>query len=612
MIQGDLREEDWKRFKVKLHGSDAFNTLEGVKGWDMERLENACKASWQLCQEECDELAYKLHEGSLRSMKQIEILKEQLGRKTDGLKVNDPDLVEVYEPLNHIDDVTRELVLKVAGAKLRVLLADNPDPSAPGPPPKLVEALVEAGEVDSGGWKERALDAEEKLKNARTVQEGLLQTLEESREQVGGLQAELADTQRELEKSRDRELALQTQVEELREELAAAQKEITSLQGEIETLQEEIERLYEEQKRLKNEIEKLKVELEAVKAQLAAAQEEIKNLQSRIAKMEAEFAETVAKLKATEAKLKTAEAKIVELKAECETYRINLKESEARCKDLQEKNEELQERLKKMQVPKKNIGVMTDVIGSTIDESIAQNEKFKNDIGELKDKLKDLAEELVDRGMGSVLGSIGLQKWVKPTSTGERLHKDAKKREKRMNKLKEEYAEKDYEKGRTKYALEGHELDDEIESESLPDDEDVPLEKKLEDTQASVGVFETEVASEMEEEPAQAYPASPPGKPTAGASPRVRRRARVGVLPSARGRQGPLPWPNRFDSYQRSLEGRRRDGDVELSGNMDIKLPKLGPLAECRKLCTKSEQGVTFLTVICSETDFRGLVPSGL
>eukprot|EP00928_Gymnodinium_smaydae_P092499 TRINITY_DN76390_c0_g1_i1.p1 TRINITY_DN76390_c0_g1~~TRINITY_DN76390_c0_g1_i1.p1 ORF type:complete len:512 (-),score=94.60 TRINITY_DN76390_c0_g1_i1:686-2221(-) len=167
-------ENEWHRFRKRLKDLPDFRHLIGgdCAPETVKSVQKACHICWKLRMEENEKAQARLMELCVRSMKQVTLLTDQ--QEAD----HDPEghEVELYEPLNHVDGIVRELVLTIVAEKVRQLQRGVAIPA-------LVEALRSAGKLDDV-WKEECEKFQRMAAFAEQKASQLKEELEEKEEDL--------------------------------------------------------------------------------------------------------------------------------------------------------------------------------------------------------------------------------------------------------------------------------------------------------------------------------------------------------------------------------------------------------------------------------------------
>lgn len=419
-----LVEDDWSRFRVKLRAEQTFRQMTGP-GWDAERLERACRVCWNLLNDEMQRLQQNLREVSFRALKQAHVRAQDPSR-------DDPDFpVEFVEPLNHVDGLTRDLVLTIVGDKVQQILRGNP-------PQSLMRMLVEAGKVDTGGWKEQCEEAEKRARIAESNAKTLQDRVEGLQDQVSVLEKKVEAKQQMLDAALERERELQARVRDLTADLDLARKRIKKLENDVDKLEHKCRQLEEEIAQLKERIAELTRELEKVKEKLREAEEEIQRQKGVIEELEKVAREFQEKLKVAEEKLKKQEKVITELKQKISELDLECAKQKHRAAKAEKEAMEYKEELDRiLSIKKRTLAVQTDMTCADFQEQMDKAEVSKTKLKEIRECLGVLEAELHKRGLADLLHVAGLRKNMPRVTLHERLHSEAAKREARLLSMQE-------------------------------------------------------------------------------------------------------------------------------------------------------------------------------
>eukprot|EP00929_Paragymnodinium_shiwhaense_P047107 TRINITY_DN23900_c0_g1_i1.p1 TRINITY_DN23900_c0_g1~~TRINITY_DN23900_c0_g1_i1.p1 ORF type:complete len:695 (-),score=195.63 TRINITY_DN23900_c0_g1_i1:203-2287(-) len=422
----EIVEKEWLRFRERMWTDSRMDRLVNDEHcWDLRRLEKACKICWQMSNETVKEAEIRrLKELCHRTMLDLENLKERLWRNPEHNE--EENSVELYEPLNYLDAQTKDVVLLVLSHKVRQILKDKQ-------PANLIRAIAEAGHMDVGGWKEKCIDAQERLAELEagraTMEKRVMQALKDTKQ----AQEEKEVAEKELEASQEREVALQ-------EELVLVRMELAETTTKLQEAEAEIQRLTDANEKLMEELEETKRQLEHMHDQYKAAVEEVGVLKLQLSETKEQSTEAFATIEKLEAELEEIRQEVNKLTEQAEEHRQVLQAleeravaAEAEAADLLEKYTALRESLDNKK--ERSVGTSTELKMEEVGTLQDRAEKQKVKLADIDKKLSELAIELSLKGLESLLGSVGLKASYQ---IHDRLFVDAVRRTDRMVVAQEE------------------------------------------------------------------------------------------------------------------------------------------------------------------------------
>lgn len=473
-----------KRYQKLAKDEDAKKTCEEVIKLCWERSQED-KETIKGLQEEVVKLKKRLTDANLASIKQVSHLKQQAqkGENHDHFEEGDEeDKIEFYEPLMHLDESTRELVMSIVAEKMKKIMMGD------APPALLLEVQQIANAPAAGGggepsqeWKQMLEEAQERARvleeNAQEMSKKLVEfegKVDELQKSLREKKEELLLAQSELKAAQEREKALQDQVNELASELASARDQIVQLEEEkkhleeelaamkvkvaqfeqeIETLKAEVANLQEQLKTVAAELEEWKqkaeellLKVEELEEQMKGIKEELEMTKTALAEAKEAMAGLEARALAAEAAAAEALSKVAELEKRCEEFESLLAAAVARAEAAEAERDELKAELERRNNTK-TASTQTTLTGTKIDELKDENKRQKTMLEELQLKLRELMEELGKKGLAAdvaeICAKVGLEPIMKAKSCFQRLYDDANARMQRMEKLREKWAAHD-------------------------------------------------------------------------------------------------------------------------------------------------------------------------
>lgn len=373
-------------------------------------------------------LKKQLKECNLACMKQITGFK---AGKHSSSPLGDDEVI-FFEPLQHLDSDTRELVFLVAAEKVRQLQ----DGTAPN---SLMTSICQA--IDDGGKTRR-----------RTM------SCESSME----LADKNAELQEQLDRLQQRVQAAEQKNEVVREQadnrLAQVQKELADLQAEVERHQQEAAERTTELEEVRSSLGSTTAALREAESGLSQLREELEASKARENDFQVQLASDRQALQVEVEKGKAAAERVAELEVQLKGAGIaqqRVQELEAERRELQKRafrfEQEAEDLRKELESMKRNSS--TDAVGKSLASDSQtgapgdledENRRLKVALEELRAKLDDLmagckksgiSHELID----SIADNCGLKPLMKARSVFEHLYKDALLRVERLEKLKEKY-----------------------------------------------------------------------------------------------------------------------------------------------------------------------------
>lgn len=338
---------------------------------------------------EIQNLKQKLVQCNLSTMKQMGAL--GACRHTDGqLK---EDTIIFHEPLQYLDEDSKDLVLTIVCDKLRQLEIGHA-------PPSLVAALTRHANIlasqDDGASMQELLETRAELEASQCEARTLRLKLEDAEtlivmrtQELANVKAKLAETQEALAELQEQERVLRVAYAELQEVSVRQQVEIARQQREIERINAELENERQANSKLREEVERL--------------QGRLREYERRVQQLERDFAEL--------------------------QQRFDILEAEAN-----EMREELARRNNT-----RTQGTQTSLTGPKLDEQVAETKRLKVMLEELQMKLKELIDKY-RRKFGSeakhIATELGMDALLKEDTVFQRLYDDALDRVDRLEKLR--------------------------------------------------------------------------------------------------------------------------------------------------------------------------------
>jgi len=421
-----IAEEDLQGFAEQLCGA-AYAQADEVA---------SSQGALKQVRDEVAGLKQKLQQCNLSAIKQISASKA--GAHAHGAYGD--DTIMFHEPLQYLDEDTKELVLSVICEKIRLLEVCNA-------PPSLVEALEQhaAGEGKGQG----------------PADEELAEELETSRLEVKRLQGELSsarvcaeDAVAESSKLRVEKDGLEKEAEALKDSLLEAQRLANGLRDELAASREAL--VQAEQRRKEAEAKTAEAEaaaarareaLEELREEFEGLQREHEELQQLSAEQQAELERKQAELDELGEELARERAANEELRAEVERTQQQLMRAQQELQALQARFDELEAEANALreELARRNrtrtMGTQTTTTGQKLDDQAAETKKLKMMLEELQMKMKELVDRVKRKGMGKEIAEIaeelGLQDLCKAQTVFERLYDDAVHRVNRLEKLRE-------------------------------------------------------------------------------------------------------------------------------------------------------------------------------
>eukprot|EP00927_Polykrikos_kofoidii_P041287 TRINITY_DN35208_c0_g5_i1.p1 TRINITY_DN35208_c0_g5~~TRINITY_DN35208_c0_g5_i1.p1 ORF type:complete len:663 (+),score=165.89 TRINITY_DN35208_c0_g5_i1:126-2114(+) len=430
-----------KNFLSKVTSCDGFwrqisrfSSSHGVSQDDLQAMaEEICRCCWAEANEmmtdesdlvarakaETDRAKTKLTQCNLSAMKQLTALK--VGKHANAELAE--DAITFHEPLQFLDEDTRDLVLNIVLEKTRLL--DNNRA-----PPSLIEALTRQANAQAAP-KEEAVDPEllrdlrDELEDVRGELRQTRQRLEDADERarkweglLAKAEAKAAIAEKSLAEAKEREAKLQKAYEALQQVNAQQQAEIKRQESaleeqrvELKRQREEIERQQAEIQRQQNELARLEGDLErernanaSLRAEVVQLQERLREYVKQVEKLEEQMADQLARFEALE------------------------KEANAMREELLRRNNT------------RTKGTQTTVTGPKLDEQANEIKKLKLMLEELQMKIKELMDKCRRKFGGEVsqiVEELGLKDVMKEETVFQRLYDDAMDRVHRLEKLRD-------------------------------------------------------------------------------------------------------------------------------------------------------------------------------
>lgn len=327
------------------HALKTFSKSTGVPEEDLEGFaEELASACWseadqvaggsgalKAAREEVDKLKQKLHQCNLTAMKQIAAAKG--GSHTEGLLGD--DTITFHEPLQYIDEETKELVMSVVCEKVRLLEDGHA-------PPSLVEALIQHAATP---------------KVVATADEELEEELETARFHLKGAQLELAstriraeDAEARAEQLKAQQVSLHREVEALRHSLVEAERLAEGFRRELAKAKEALSRAdgrsgEGEAGEATGKAAEARRALEALKLGHEALQGEHKALQEVSTRQRAEIQRIGQALESERLTGGERPAEVERLQGQVQRARQELHQLQGRCKVLEEEASAMREEL---------------------------------------------------------------------------------------------------------------------------------------------------------------------------------------------------------------------------------------------------------------------------
>lgn len=517
--------EEWLKYHAKISEGKRYNKLSSGSVEDPKKIcEEVAKICWERAHqdhekikhlsEELEKAKHRLETANLGAIKQVSLLKQQIHdlQKKERLEEIDlDDIVEFYEPMQHLDDTQRELVMTITIDKVRQMLEGDAPPSFLAAVSAAATAAPPAGDAEpSEGWKELLDEANERARLAEEAAGNMTKRLIESDEKIAELDKslkakthELSVVQADLKAAQDREYLLQGRIkqledqvvhlegekkrleeekQQLEEELAAIKIKIAQFEQEIEALKAEIADLQEKLRKAEEELEEWKRKAEELQLKVEQLEEEMKGMKDELEATKTALAEAMEAIAGLEARALAAEAaaaeaqsKVEELEKRCEELESLMAAAVARAEEAEAERDELKAELARRNNTKTQ-STQTTLMGEQIDELKDENKRQKTMLEELQMKIKELVEELGKKGLDvqDICEKVGLQPVLKAKSAFQRLYDDAMDRVERMEKLREKYAKeqrrdqiKFVSRGDLEAALENSTLEQEVRLEEV-------------------------------------------------------------------------------------------------------------------------------------------------
>eukprot|EP00928_Gymnodinium_smaydae_P092456 TRINITY_DN7633_c0_g1_i1.p1 TRINITY_DN7633_c0_g1~~TRINITY_DN7633_c0_g1_i1.p1 ORF type:complete len:692 (+),score=200.13 TRINITY_DN7633_c0_g1_i1:80-2155(+) len=403
-------EEEWKSFIAQLSQEENYQKLVDAPCADASQLGvEVSRLCWNSCRETQEKLKKRLAELNLSSLKQVSILKTKAPRfkaidlcSTTSLQ----NEVEFYEPLQFLDETTRELVLNIIEEKVEQMVEGNAAPW-----------LLRAVGLNSNGT-----DAEGTLQPRS--KKPLKERLAESEEQVESLQINLANAERKLAAAREDLRSSQDLQQSHEAQLATANAQVAHLRAENARQATEISQRTAEVEAARGKLDFRRAELRRQRSELGRQAEEIESLHEKLARALGERDGQRGRLGDMETELSSRLAELEACREQVSSFDERRLEDEAEIKRLQEENLQLRQLARVKE----------------------ENKRLKAMLEELQLKTRDLMRKLKRAGLeGEVMGlcvNVGLDSFAKGRNSAfQRLYDDAMARIERLQKLRGIYAE---------------------------------------------------------------------------------------------------------------------------------------------------------------------------
>jgi len=436
----------------KVRGLDGFwqalKVLSAATGLEEEELqlfaEDLCGVCWTQAEqvassegplksanEELAKMKQRLHQCNLNAMKDIAAAKAGAHIQWD-LGV---DTVTFHEPLQYLDNETKEMVLTLVNEKVR-LLEDG------RAPPSLVDALIKQATALQGGGAGGPADAELAEELERTMLD-----LKQAKTDLSSARLRADDAEVKAEKADDLRIkaekqqeALRLEAENLKYSLAQAEALANGLKKELADAKEALEQAEAKRKEAEAAAAQARRELEELQQLHSALQEEHKALQEVSEQQKQQLEDLATELEAERQANSELRDNIAQQQAEIAKLHDDLEEIQDRYATLKEEADKMRAELARRNNTKTH-GTQTTLTGDKLDEDKAEMKKLKVMLEELQMKMKELIEKLKRKGMGKevqqIAEELGLADILKEQTVFQRLYDDAVDRVQRLEKLRD-------------------------------------------------------------------------------------------------------------------------------------------------------------------------------
>lgn len=417
-VSNDVGERE---FMERVGVSDGFwrslGSLSKKTGLEVDELESfgrdICRSVWS----EADAVMTSdgpvaAARGEIAGLKQkltkcnLSTMKQMLAAKSGAVYEGDlgDDTICFHEPMQYLDEDTKELVMSIVCDKMRQLENNTA-------PPSLVQALVQHAQAQADP-KESAsmaelLETKAQLEDARADLRKARARAEEAEEISRKFEVNLRAAEDRAKKFEEELVQTKTLLAATQEKLAASEKALAELRAEHAALQASHAKLQELSVQQQATIERQVRELDYERRANERLKAEVERLQ-----------EFVKKAERLEKELKALQVRFNELEAEANSMR----------EELARRNNT------------RTAGTQTSLTGKKLDEKAAETRKLKLMLEELQTKLKELMTEY-RRKFGDaakkIAEDLGLTELLKEETVFQRLYDDAIERVHRLEKLRE-------------------------------------------------------------------------------------------------------------------------------------------------------------------------------
>jgi chromosome segregation ATPase len=460
-----------KVFLEQVKTSDGFwralGGLSQTSGIEVDELqhfaEEVCKCCWteaghamlkedpvRSALAEVDRLRQKVNQCNLAAMKQMAAAKANAHAEGDLGE----DTIAFFEPLQYVDESTKDLVLTIVNEKVRLLDIGRAPPSlvaalarnasAQAQPTETVDAAelkelraelevtrmelrrtrgrLEDAETEATEWRRKFTAAEERGKT-------LQQDLDTTKGLLDVAEARAAQVESALEEVKAREASLRKAYEDLQQRCAQQEDK-------IECQQAEIERLLADNACQAVEIDRQRDQLDRLGAELVQERQANTQLRADVASLECQLAHE----REVNAELRAEVLRLQEFVRRAEQLEQELNALQDRFDTLATEASAMREELARRNNTRTQ-GTQTSLTGAKLEEQANENKSLKLMIQELQEKLKELMEKCRRKGIGKEVAQLaeelGLQEVLKENTVFQRLFDDALHRIQRLEKLRE-------------------------------------------------------------------------------------------------------------------------------------------------------------------------------